>query len=283
MYATGAAPTTAADVIYAALHNFVHAAGMDWCYFECGPNEPGDDATDWLDAYYAYLVPKLAADGIKNVAYNFSVCHPPLSHWARLSKSLKAIKSAGKNLSLVGLHQYGLRGSMQDDADTFDSARVLRHRCILELEGVPIVLTECGLDEPGWQQTDQGTDGYLADLKWLDYELKKDANVLGATIYTMDAEPGWEAYRIEGDLAKGLFDYITTQNATIVEVPGESLPPVKAWITARAGLNLRDSAGRLIATLPNAILVEKLETVKDRTCVRVTLEGSILSSGIKEI
>jgi hypothetical protein len=38
----------------------------------------------------------------------------------------------------------------------------------------------------------------------------------------MDLEPGWEPFRIEGDLAVKLFEYITQQNAGIIEVPPTS-------------------------------------------------------------
>jgi hypothetical protein len=50
MLATGQGPTQAADTMFGLLHNFVHAAGMEWCWFECGPNEPSDDdRADWHD------------------------------------------------------------------------------------------------------------------------------------------------------------------------------------------------------------------------------------------
>lgn len=249
--ALGGSPIQAADVMYSALSGFVHAAGLDWCYFECGPNEPGDSDLDWIDTYYANLIPRLMKRGIKSVAYNFSVCHPPLAYWGKLSKSLNAIKAVGGGWSLVGLHQYGLLGNMQDHAQDGEDARALRHRCIPELANVPIVLTETGLDSPGWQKTSQGVDGYLADLKWLDYELRKDANVLGACVYTMDVAPGWEPFRVVGDLAKRLFEYITTQNASVIEVPPEPeqepepLPDSDTYevkVVAGAGCNMRAKA-----------------------------------------
>lgn len=283
MYATKATPIAAANVMYNALHGFVRGAGMEWAWWECGPNEPGDDAIDWLDAYYINLIPRLAADGIKSVAYNFSVCHPPLAAWARLSKSLKAIRAAGPKLSAVGLHQYGLHGNMWEHAQDGNDARVLRHRCIPEIAELPVVLTETGLDEPGWQRTTRGTDGYLDDLIWLDNELQKDTNVLGAFIFTCDMEPGWQDYRIEGDLAIRLFQYVTTENASIVEIPGDSLPPTKHFVVDTVGgLNLRRSDGSLIALLPRGTVVEPGGVIKDRTNVRVILEGSILTAGIKK-
>jgi len=254
MYATGATPQQAAETMYSALAGFVHAAGMGWCWWECGPNEPGDVATDWLDIYYSLLIPRLRAANIKSVSYNFSVCHPPLEFWPRLSKSINAIKAAGREWALVGLHQYGLLGSMQDHAQDGNDARVLRHRAIPQLAGVPIVLTEAGLDMPGWQNTNRGVDGYLADLKWLDYELKKDPNVLGVCLYTMDMEPGWEPFRIEGDLAVKLFEYITQQNAGIIEVP----PPVPQpepppTSTGTIGVKTMASAGQNVRSKPSTV------------------------------
>jgi len=251
MYATGSTPQQAAEVMYSALAGFVHAAGMGWCWWECGPNEPGDAATDWLDTYYSLLIPRLRASNIKSVSYNFSVCHPPLAFWPRLSKSINAIKAAGREWALVGLHQYGLLGSMQDHAQDGNDARILRHRVIPQLAGVPIVLTEAGLDMPAWQNTNRGVDGYLADLKWLDYELKNDPNVLGACIYTMDLDPNWAPFRIEGDFAVKLFEYITQQNAGIIEVPPPvpqpETPPTESEtynvkVTSGYGCNMREHA-----------------------------------------
>jgi hypothetical protein len=225
MLATGQGPIQAADTMYNLLHNFVHAASMEWLWFECGPNEPSDDekTLDWLDSYYADLIPMLAADGIRSVSLNFSVCHiDPLSAWQNLSWALAAIRKAGPLWAIVGLHEYGLYG----DIDAYSSTRVLRHRTIPELQTIPIVLTESGLDSPGWQQTNRGTDGYLADLQWLDWELRKDGNVIGACLYTMDTAPGWEPFRIEGDLAVRLFKYIEEQNAAVVEVPPPEPEPI---------------------------------------------------------
>jgi hypothetical protein len=244
MFATKKTPGQAADVMYSALVGFVYKADMSWCWFECGPNEPGDDAIDWLDNYYASLIPRLRAAGIKSVSYHFSVCHPPLAAWSRLGKSIAAIRAAGGGFAAVGLHQYGLHGNMQDHAQDGDDARVLRHRCIRELDGIPKMILECGLDEPAWQDTDINTKDYMADWKWLDYELRKDADVLGAVGYTMDHDPEWSRHRIDGECAKQYLGYIAAQNATIVEIPPVVEPPagLVAFTTqCEFGQNIRDN------------------------------------------
>jgi hypothetical protein len=261
MMSGGKSPKEAADVMFAALSTHVTRSGMHWCYYEAGPNEPGDDRLVWIDDYYSLIVPRLRAAGIKSVSYNFSVCHPPIADWRILSGSLEAIKTAGCDWALVGLHQYGLCGNMQDYADT----RVLRHRNIPQLSKIPIILTESGLDSPGWQCTDQGTDGYFADLAWLDYELRKDDNILGACIYTMDNAPSWEAFRIEGELAQRIFKYMTEQNA-IIEIYPEDDGINKQYIVIANKLNVRAGAG---------VQYAKIGTLKagDRISVRKIEDG----------
>jgi len=256
MLAAGRSAQDAAVVMYSLLHQFVHAAGMEWCWFECGVNEPNVDDSDtllaWIDDYYATLVPMLAADGIKSVSYNFSVCHPLLSNWQKLSRSLAAIKSAGPRMACVGLHEYG---GISGDIRTYADSQILRHRNIAELQTTPIVITESGR-EPGWQQIHRSAEDYFADLVWLDQELQKDGNVIGACLYTMDTDPEWAPFRIEGNLAIRLFDHITKENASIVEVPPEpELPPagtISIRTTSTTGQNVRaypSLVGRVVDSL----------------------------------
>jgi hypothetical protein len=243
MLATGKSAADTAGTMYNLLHNFVHAAGMEWCWFECGVNEPNidedDDTLMWIDDYYANLIPMLAADGIRSISYNFSVCHPEFSAWQKLSRSLATIRRAGPLLARVGLHEYGgINGDIRTDADT----QILRHRRIAELQTIPIAITECGR-EPGWQQIHRSAEDYLADLLWLDQELQRDGNVIATYLYTMDMDPEWWAFRIEGNLATGLFEYITAQNASIVEIlPTPPTPPTGSFAVSTlcsAGQNIR--------------------------------------------
>lgn len=224
IWSTGGTPQQAADVMYNALSGFVHAASMEWCWWECGPNEPNIDESDealvWIDDYYALLIPRLAASGIKSVSYNFSVCHPEFSAWPKLSRSLSAIRQAGPSLAAAGLHEYGgINGDIRTDADT----QVLRHRRIQELQTIPIMDTESGR-EPGWQAIKRSAEDYYEDLVWLDQQLQLDGNVLCACLFTMDTKPDWQPFRIEGNLAVKLFEYMRAENASIVEVPPAPAP-----------------------------------------------------------
>jgi len=225
-YNAGKSPFDAADIMIAALSGFVNAAGLGYAYFECGMNEPPDASIPWLNQYYSYIVPLLKSYGVRCVSFNFSVCHPPLSAWSQLGDALTAIKQAGREWALVGLHQYGLFGNMQDYADSGEGARVLRHRCIPELADQDVVITETGLDSPGWKQTGINAEDYFTDFQWLDYELRKDDNVIGATAYTMDSAPGWEPHRLDGSIADHIFDYWQVQNANSEPIfPDEPEPP----------------------------------------------------------
>lgn len=222
MFNNGASAIDAANNMYGWLTNFVDQTGMRWCHFEIGRNEPGDASIDWTDIYYAHLVPLLKAAGIMTVNYNFSVCHPsPLSLWGRLSASLAAIRAAGPEWAKVGLHEGGLLGNMRDHADDGEDARALRHRCIPELAGIPVIQTELCDDQPAWQKyTPNAAQHYIDELLWIDSELQKDKNVVGACIYTLDYEPGWVDYRIQGEVADTIFAHIKTSNAgDIIEVP----------------------------------------------------------------
>lgn len=227
MFNNGASPTDAANSMLAWLANFVDRMGMHWCHFEIGRNEPGDASLYWTDAYYEHLVPLLRAAGIKTVNYNFSVCHPsPLALWGRLKNSLAAIRAAGPEWAKVGLHEGGLFGNMQEYAADGEDARALRHRCIPELADIPVILTELCNDQPAWQEVKpDAAQRYIKDLLWIDGELQKDKNVVGACIYTLDYEPGWEPYRIQGEVADKIFVHIkASHDGDIIEIPPEPEP-----------------------------------------------------------
>jgi hypothetical protein len=218
IFAMHGTPVQAANVMIQHLKYWVPKMGLDFVYFECGPNEPGDDAIDWLNEYYTYVVTALAARDIKTCAFNFSVCHPPLDFWQRLANALRAIRNAGPELAIIGLHQYGLFGRMQEHAADGNDARVLRHRCIPEIKGIKVAGTEGGLDEPGWRRC-KNVEQYTGDLMWLDAELKKDPDMLGMALFTMNREV-WQDFNLVGGVADNLFCYWEKENAgSIIEVP----------------------------------------------------------------
>jgi hypothetical protein len=304
-YNAGASPYEAADIMIAALGSFVHANGYGYAYFECGMNEPQDYTIPWLNQYYAYIVPRLKDLGIRTVSFNFSVCHPPLAAWSQLGNAINTIKQAGREWAIVGLHQYGLFGNMQDYAQAGDDSRVLRHREIKELEGVEKAITECGLDEPGWTQTGINSEDYFADWQWLDYELRKDDDVIGAVTYTMDSDPRWAPHRIIGSIADHLFDYWNVQNAETEPIFGDDpypnpdpLPPPPApglgayRVTAHA-LNVRSSpmvdgaTNRItlpdVCPLPEGAEVEVLEFSGNWARIATPFETWVHSDYIEEI
>jgi hypothetical protein len=95
------------------------------------------------------------------------------------------------------------------DAAGFESYYALRYRrflsCFPEIATVPLVLSEGGFDKGG--NPDQ--DGYLQNggagqyfpwLSWFDGELKKDASVVGVTLFAFAPAGQWSSFRLDGDV-----------------------------------------------------------------------------------
>lgn len=196
------------------------------------PNEPqpmGDAGfRASLDAFTSRLAVLMRGSGLTLAGMCWAVGWPDTGHAPQFAASMNALVNNGHFLAL---HQYSAP-TMQDDSEHLS----LRHRLtITELRNAgipvpPILITECGIDggvissdyaRKGWQEF-TNEEGYLAQLKWFDSEIKKDAEVVAATIFTV-CNFDWFSFNVTESLANKLASYIESDeegDSLVLEVRG---------------------------------------------------------------
>lgn len=249
-----------------------------------GPNEPSFGAyTDsreianmqWYAAFEAERVRQLAARGLRAVIANFSTGNPftpdvrysnaNSPEWAFWLAFLPALQVAAQYNGILGLHEYSapwmwwLTGAYQPNADNLGEHGwlTLRYRAIYQqflvargLGGLPLVLTEVGLDNVGssllkpgmpsgpwkqisgyWQSQNGQADPiaywrnggrdehtyYAEQLIWYDQQLQRDSYVLGATIFTVGwTDSKWDSYDINNTrVVDRLESYLRSQAVAV--------------------------------------------------------------------
>jgi hypothetical protein len=180
--------------------------------------------------------------GLKCVIGNFSTGSPDLALWPAFFPALQAAK---QHQAVLGVHEYScpwmwwMTGKHQldpneDEGDegwtTLRYRKIYRQHLLPNGLGVPLVITECGIDPlvnpkpPGapagtwrhlggfWTDHDDEPDKadyYVRQLIWYDKELQKDDYVVGATVFTWGSfGPPWSDFDVAGTaVAKGLIAY----------------------------------------------------------------------------
>ncbi len=210
-------------------------------------NEPvpgnGDEMAKLAD-FEAERTRLLAERGIRSVIGNFGTGQPPLEMWERFLPALQAAKQYD---GWLGLHEYSAPTiyhlSTRDGAGRYPGITpgdtgwlTLRYRQvynqILRPAGldIPLVMTEMGVDglvtdRPGpanargwidfqqyWAENGYGLWGpgaYVEQLVWYDQAMQQDAYVIGGTIYSLAASPGWHSYEIGGVVTQVLKQYLS--------------------------------------------------------------------------
>jgi len=237
---TGKAPLEAAQQ-FVGDQQGIYQSNPFITYWE-GHNEPVWNTEEEMGWYARFEIErmKLMADlGLKCVIGNFATGSPQLALWPAFFPALKAAK---QHQAILGLHEYSCpwmwwmtgRYQVNPNEDQGDEGwTTLRYRKIYRQHllpnglGVPLVITECGIDglvrplpegAPGatwkglgdyWRRVDgepDKDDYYVRQLMWYDKELQKDDYVVGATIFTWGSfGPPWASFDVAGtDVAKGL-------------------------------------------------------------------------------
>jgi hypothetical protein len=209
-----------------------------------GYNEPtpGDeDQMRRLADLEAERVRLLAGNGLRAVVGNFGTGQPPLEWWPAFRPAVEAARS---NNGFLGLHEYSAptmwyqtsRAPLDFGADPADEGWLtLRYRKVYRQFlipwglGIPLLITECGVDgmvgdRPGpagrgwkdfgqyWAELGMGVDtpgNYVEQLAWYDRELQLDDYVVGATIFAMTAFQEWISYELRGEAAAILQQYLS--------------------------------------------------------------------------
>jgi len=119
--------------------------------------------------------------GLRSVVGNWSVGTPDMPVWATYQPLLDVLRDG----DLVGLHEYWI-----DGPDIDNPWHCARWQLVRALQGVPLVVTECGRDvvegrgHAGWIGY-VTAEPYLAELRAYDALLCQYPNVVGATVFTM--------------------------------------------------------------------------------------------------
>lgn len=180
-------------------------------------NEIGlDTQADQYNAFTVGFCEECGRMGLRPAVYCFSTGCPPgysgdgspadlWAYWAHYADGLRACLAAGGALAL---HEYGWP-DMRDQA----TWHCLRYRRALasfpdDLKDIPILITETGLDRgvvegvpdapnnAGWRNAGISAEQYAEQLAWYDAEISKDANVLGATVFTCGGY--WQSFDLTG-------------------------------------------------------------------------------------
>lgn len=218
---------------------------VDWVE---GVNEL-DNVEDWYhngsaSTWFAEFSSRLA-DLIHAAGYN-----PLLGSIAVGNPSLEGEQLFGKGGAMLPLaevirskrykigwsyHAYGNNLFAPDDAKFW----TLRYRLIRDqagLVGVPLVLTEGGQDgqRGGWKDR-TNADTYMHWLRWLDGELKKDAEVVGVTLFQVGQHADWSRFDL-APISEKLVEYLKADKAA----PSTPPPPIP---TAPSSVVLKASDG----------------------------------------
>jgi len=140
-------------------------------------------------AYCAFEVERLRlmqACGLKSVVGNFSVGQPHESLWPAFQPMLDALRPG----DYLGLHEYWENAGELDNK--WLCGRWMRPEIAPYLQGVPIVVTECGRGAGGWLAS-ANPEQYLQELEKYHGILEASPNVAGATVFTTGWQ-GWESY-----------------------------------------------------------------------------------------
>jgi hypothetical protein len=220
----------AADFVAEQLPTYLLNPGVD--YWE-GWNEPDpDDDMRWYAAFEAERVRLLAQYGLRAAVGGFSAGVPELSQFYYF---LEAVEAAQLHGGILSLHEYAaptmdyLYGAPLPGYPTYPDRGPLAlryrwiYRDILIPRGtvIPLVISEAGIDgivmsgtRPGppglgwqdftgyWESIGLGSSpqAYINQLAWYDSEVRRDAYVLGFTVFTAGAIDGWRSYDINGIL-----------------------------------------------------------------------------------
>ena len=165
----------------------------------------------WQSDFFLAMMDLAEADGFRLAHYGCSTGNPPgVAEVFHMLPCLRAAKLRGHYLAL---HEYGGVGT---DAFTLQGSspyHALRYRHLYESILIPnqadppLLITECG-PNAGFQFP--GTAALVEDMEWYDAELRRDAYVVGAAIFTLG---NWANSNYQ-DALPALADLIVSTPAT---------------------------------------------------------------------
>ena len=216
-------------------------------YWE-GYNEPGylnPVEMAWYAEFEAERVRILSNHGRRACIGNFATGNidtPDVDGGASWRAFEKALDAALLHGGVLGLHEYGcpMSCAFSGDVSTGEGwlcgryRKVYKYYLIPNDKVIPLVITECGVDNvgnvsgccsySGWKLGYSWLE-YINQLIWYDSILKVDDYVIGATIFSLEI-PGWENYDIGvPELMFWLTKYVATGEAPPSKMSDDMMPP----------------------------------------------------------
>ncbi len=195
-----------------------------------GPNEGENTPTwetvedaRWFGRFWERLAQRIADAGFRPLLGSIAVGNPPgdiAGIRARIEAFVPALRAAKRLNGGWSYHSYTIQYTTDPGVEYWYS---LRYRIFYEflrerhpdLAGLPMILTEGGVDESGnpntsgWRARGDARK-YQTWLVWYDTELKKDRYILGVTLFQIGNPEGWWSFDIE-PIADWLADHIANR------------------------------------------------------------------------
>jgi len=186
---------------------------------------PTVDGHVWLAQFYIEAMDIAEAHGYRLALFSYSVGVPAWYEWEAIVETgvFARARSGGH---VLALHEYNWPvmdyrwGEALPGQPAYEDRGVLTGRyrhlyrdfLIPRDEVVPLAITECGLDPALWEEgqpTNHWQERFVDEMTWYDTRLREDDYVIGAAMFTLGGDWGWEGYDYE-ELLPDFHDYIVS-------------------------------------------------------------------------
>ncbi len=195
-------------------------------YWSVGSAEVQNANVSWLSRFWETLLKKNAAAGIKTCVGNILTGDIPITQQSANTIKAVLVPAMNNSGSVFCYHGYSDEGFSKTVASQQEQS--LAYRQFYQKLGTntpKMIIGELGI-AGGWKV---GTPSQYEDwLTWYDSEIKKDSQIIGATIYEVGANG---PDQIDGPVASWLTQYLLTNGGGATATPANSSTPIPS-ITA---------------------------------------------------
>lgn len=195
-------------------------------------------ASAWFNQFWTNLAPLIVTAGYKPCIGSIAVGNPGGTQ-AQMQSYLAAFVPALRQAQTTGgawsYHAYTINYTTDVGTEIWYSLRYRQFYSYFavsypDLNGMPLILTEGGVDQSGdpttsgWQARGPAS-WYQRWLNWFDAQMQQDSYVMGCTLFENGDSSGWPSFELE-PIAGWLGNYLTGP---------ATLPPPPTGVTATAG------------------------------------------------
>ncbi len=209
------------------------------------PNSTPDQALQasaWFNQFWTNLTPKIVAAGYKPCIGSIAVGNPGGDMNAHLTAFTPALRQAQAASGAWSYHAYTINYTTDVGVEIWYSLRYRQFYSYFasaapDLTGIPLILTEGGVDQngtpatSGWQSRGSAAD-YERWLNWFDQQMQQDPYILGCTLFEIgNPEPwGWPSFDLE-PIASWMNNYLTQPAAAPSAPTGVTATPGNGTVT----------------------------------------------------